>query len=71
MVTHDSSIARRAPRLATIKAGQISLTEQAGARRAVPGGADHLQLSGQGQYAQQPYAPEQLTPEQYGAAQGH
>ena len=71
MVTHDSSIARRAPRLATIKAGQISLTEQAGARRAVPGQADHLQLSGQGQYAQQPYAPEQLTPEQYGAAQGH
>jgi putative ABC transport system ATP-binding protein len=28
MVTHDSSIARRAPRLATIKAGQITLTEQ-------------------------------------------
>jgi putative ABC transport system ATP-binding protein len=34
MVTHDSSIARRAPRLATIKAGQITLTEQ-GARSAV------------------------------------
>ncbi|MEV0183078.1 ABC transporter ATP-binding protein [Streptomyces sp. NPDC050625] len=30
MVTHDSSIARRAPRLATIKAGQITLTEQGG-----------------------------------------
>jgi putative ABC transport system ATP-binding protein len=28
MVTHDSSIARRAPRLATIKAGQLTLTEQ-------------------------------------------
>jgi putative ABC transport system ATP-binding protein len=28
LVTHDSSIARRAPRLATIKAGQITLTEQ-------------------------------------------
>ncbi|WP_119583439.1 ABC transporter ATP-binding protein [Streptomyces europaeiscabiei] len=28
LVTHDSSIARRAPRLATIKAGQLTLTEQ-------------------------------------------
>ncbi|GHI08162.1 hypothetical protein Scel_64830 [Streptomyces cellostaticus] len=28
MVTHDSSIARRSPRLATIKAGQITLIEQ-------------------------------------------
>jgi putative ABC transport system ATP-binding protein len=32
MVTHDSSIARRAPRLATIEAGQITLTEQGGRR---------------------------------------
>jgi putative ABC transport system ATP-binding protein len=30
MVTHDSSIARRAPRLATIDAGQLTLTEQGG-----------------------------------------
>ena len=30
MVTHDSSIARRAPRLATIKKGQITLKEQSG-----------------------------------------
>ncbi|MDX3779544.1 ABC transporter ATP-binding protein [Streptomyces europaeiscabiei] len=28
LVTHDSSIARRAPRLATIKAGRLTLTEQ-------------------------------------------
>ncbi|MFD6286272.1 ABC transporter ATP-binding protein [Streptomyces sp. NPDC060205] len=28
MVTHDSSIARRAPRLATIRKGRIALTEQ-------------------------------------------
>jgi putative ABC transport system ATP-binding protein len=28
MVTHDSSIARKSPRLATIKAGQITLTDQ-------------------------------------------
>ncbi|MGW1068374.1 ABC transporter ATP-binding protein [Streptomyces aureus] len=66
MVTHDSSIARRAPRLATIKAGQITLTEQAGARRAAP-----APLPGQGQYAQQGYAPEQFTQEHYGAAQGY
>ncbi|GGS16478.1 hypothetical protein GCM10010269_64480 [Streptomyces humidus] len=32
MVTHDSSIARRAPRLAIIEAGRITLTEQAFAR---------------------------------------
>ncbi|MGW5868103.1 ABC transporter ATP-binding protein [Streptomyces sp. NPDC055239] len=29
MVTHDSAIARKAPRLATIKRGQIKVTEQA------------------------------------------
>ena len=28
MVTHDSSIARRAPRLATIKAGQLTVTNR-------------------------------------------
>ena len=28
LVTHDSSITRRAPRLATIKAGQLTLTER-------------------------------------------
>ncbi|MET9903313.1 ABC transporter ATP-binding protein [Streptomyces sp. NPDC006446] len=59
MVTHDSSIARRAPRLATIKAGLITLTEQGGARRAAPQQADRL--SGQQQYAQR----------QYGTAQGY
>ncbi|MFH8488268.1 ABC transporter ATP-binding protein [Streptomyces longisporoflavus] len=30
MVTHDSAIARKAPRLATIKRGQIEVTERAG-----------------------------------------
>ncbi|WP_460108805.1 hypothetical protein [Streptomyces sp. YKOK-J1] len=33
MVTHDSSTARRAPRPATIEAGRITLTEQAGVSR--------------------------------------
>ncbi len=28
LVTHDSSIARRAPRVATIRAGQLTVTEQ-------------------------------------------
>ncbi|WP_327358642.1 ABC transporter ATP-binding protein [Streptomyces sp. NBC_01304] len=31
MVTHDSAIARRAPRLATIKKGRLTITENAGA----------------------------------------
>ncbi|MDG4865140.1 ABC transporter ATP-binding protein [Streptomyces sp. T-3] len=31
MVTHDSTIARRAPRLATIKKGRLTITENAGA----------------------------------------
>jgi len=31
MVTHDSSIARRAPRLATIRKGRVKVTENAGA----------------------------------------
>lgn len=29
MVTHDSAIARKAPRLATIRRGQIKVTERA------------------------------------------
>nr|WP_329322763.1 MULTISPECIES: hypothetical protein [unclassified Streptomyces] len=33
LVTHDSSIARRAPRLATLSAGRITLTERAGGVR--------------------------------------
>ncbi|MCH0541211.1 ABC transporter ATP-binding protein [Streptomyces sp. MUM 203J] len=32
MVTHDSALARRAPRLATIRAGLVTVTEQAGSR---------------------------------------
>jgi putative ABC transport system ATP-binding protein len=28
MVTHDSHIAKSAPRLATIKAGQVTITDQ-------------------------------------------
>ncbi len=36
LVTHDSSIARRAPRLATIKAGQLTLTEQKQEQRQEP-----------------------------------
>ncbi|MFV2121190.1 ABC transporter ATP-binding protein [Streptomyces sp. Act-28] len=32
MVTHDSALARRAPRLATIRAGRVTVTEQAGSR---------------------------------------
>ncbi|MER6067570.1 hypothetical protein ABT187_01685 [Streptomyces sp. NPDC001817] len=32
-VTHDSSIAGRAPRLVTIEAGQITLTEQQSSNR--------------------------------------
>lgn len=31
MVTHDSSIARRAPRLATIRKGRVTVTENAAA----------------------------------------
>ena len=31
MVTHDSTIARRAPRLATMKRGRLTVTENAGA----------------------------------------
>lgn len=31
MVTHDSAIARRAPRLATIRRGRVTITENAAA----------------------------------------
>lgn len=41
MVTHDSSIARRAPRLATIEAGRITLTEQGRQPYAEYGTAHH------------------------------
>jgi putative ABC transport system ATP-binding protein len=50
MVTHDSSIARRAPRLATIKAGQITLKEQGGGvrRAAAAQSVPAAQYGGQG-----------------------
>lgn len=31
MVTHDSTLARKAPRVATIRKGRITVTENAGA----------------------------------------
>jgi putative ABC transport system ATP-binding protein len=55
MVTHDSSIARRAPRLATIKAGQLTLTEQGG------------QFAQTAQ--QQPYPEQQFGDQRYGGQQ--
>ncbi|WP_336116199.1 ABC transporter ATP-binding protein [Streptomyces sp. PTD9-10] len=64
MVTHDSSIARRAPRLATIEAGQITLTEQGGggaARQQAYGGQSQGRQA-YGRHAQQ----EQYAQQQYG-----
>ncbi|MEU1164198.1 ABC transporter ATP-binding protein [Streptomyces sp. NPDC005921] len=69
MVTHDSSIARRAPRLATIKAGQITLTEQGGGQRYAQQAAGHggrPQQAQQAAYGQQPYVQQQ-----YGGGQGY
>jgi putative ABC transport system ATP-binding protein len=75
MVTHDSSIARRAPQLATIKAGQIALTEQGAGTGSGAGAARHAgAAAGQAHTGQEPYgaAPQQpYVPQQYGAPQGH
>ncbi|MGW5650310.1 ABC transporter ATP-binding protein [Streptomyces humi] len=66
MVTHDSSIARRAPRLATIKAGQITLTEQGGAQRYAQQAAGDVQPQQAAAYGGQPYVQQQ-----YGGGQGY
>ncbi|MFG2448647.1 ABC transporter ATP-binding protein [Streptomyces sp. NPDC048512] len=61
MVTHDSSIARRAPRLATIRAGRITLTEQGGARRAAPRHSARGEHEGP-RSARQPYDSQPVVP---------
>ncbi|RPE44438.1 putative ABC transport system ATP-binding protein [Streptomyces sp. Ag109_O5-1] len=66
MVTHDSSIARRAPRLATIKAGQITLTEQGDGQRFAQQAAGQDGGPQQAAYGQQPYVQQQ-----YGGGQGY
>ena len=74
IVTHDSSIARRAPRLATIRAGQITLTEQdAGAGVGAGAGRHAGAAAGQAYAAQEPFAaPQQpYVPQQFGAPQGY
>ncbi|MFE2062269.1 ABC transporter ATP-binding protein [Streptomyces sp. NPDC059467] len=66
MVTHDSSIARRAPRLATIKAGQITLTEQGDGQRFAQQAAGQGGRPQQAAYDQQPYVQQQ-----HGGGQGY
>ncbi|WP_240528799.1 ABC transporter ATP-binding protein [Streptomyces humi] len=66
MVTHDSSIARRAPRLATIKAGQITLTEQGGGQRYAQQAAGNGQPQQAAAHGGQPYVQQQ-----YGGGQGY